>query len=231
MSLWVLLPVTMSLCTISGAWIVYAMAVHNHHVCPITNCKCGVMPPESCWFSLLCSVGSFMMMLIGLLRYAQVMEQQKQNTMLNLMGLCSGWLCAAGLSLVGNFQVDFAKVLHYVGVFLAFPTSLLFVCVQTILTYRLAKTHTHSPTSHLRLTLSLLALITLLLCGAFFLQDSFTLQHWAAVCEWLFVVAVLLFYATFITDFRSVSSHTLVVLIHRGQRQGFSPNESKQERA
>ncbi|KAG7324786.1 hypothetical protein KOW79_011102 [Hemibagrus wyckioides] len=258
MALWLLLPVTLPLTTISGAWIIYTMAVEHQHVCPIYNwvynasceeplvkqskqflcctlddvpliSKCGVLPPESCWFSLLCSTGSFMLMLIGLLRYAQVMEQQKQDSVLNLIGLCSGWLCAAGLGMVGNFQVDFAKVPHYVGAILAFPTSLLFVCVQTILTYRLVKTHTHCRTAHIRLTLSLLALITLVLCGVFFSQDSFTLQHSAAVCEWLFMMAVLLFYGTFVMEFHMVSSHTLVVLIQRGERQGVPQN--KQERA
>ncbi|XP_047672895.1 transmembrane protein 150A-like isoform X1 [Tachysurus fulvidraco] len=258
MTLWVILPVTLPLSTISGAWIVYTMAVENQHVCPINNwvynvsceepllmqskqslcctldklpfiSKCGVLPPESCWFSLLCSFGSFMLVLIGLLRYAQVMEQQKQDSVLNMMGLCSGWLCAAGLSMVGNFQVDFAKVPHYVGAMLAFSTSLLFVCVQTILTYRLAKTHTHCRTAHIRLTLSLLTFINLVLCGVFFPQDSFTLQHSAAVCEWLFVITVLLFYGTFVMEFRMVSSHTLVVLIQRGEQQGVSQN--KQERA
>ncbi|XP_060745419.1 transmembrane protein 150A-like isoform X2 [Tachysurus vachellii] len=232
MTLWVILPVTLPLSTISGAWIVYTMAVENQHVCPINNwvynvsckeplvmqskqflcctldnvpliSKCGVLPPESCWFSLLCSFGSFMLVLIGLLRYAQVMEQQKQDSVLNMMGLCSGWLCAAGLSMVGDFQ--------------------------TILTYRLAKTHTHCRTAHIRLTLSLLTFITLVLCGVFFSQDSFTLQHSAAVCEWLFVITVLLFYGTFVMEFHVVSSHTLVVLIQRGERQGVSQN--KQERA
>ncbi|GAA6068118.1 transmembrane protein 150A-like isoform X1, partial [Tachysurus ichikawai] len=65
--------------------------------------------------------------------------------------------------------------------------------------------------------------------GVFFPQDSFTLQHSAAVCEWLFVITVLLFYGTFVMEFRVVSSHTLVVLIQRGERQGVSQN--KQERA
>ncbi|CAF88199.1 unnamed protein product, partial [Tetraodon nigroviridis] len=36
--------------------------------------------------------------------------------------------------------VDNAKVLHYVGAGIAFPTSMLFVCLQSALTYRLAKT-------------------------------------------------------------------------------------------
>lgn len=67
--------------------------------------------------------------------------------------------------------------------------------------------------------------------GVFFPQDSFTLQHSAAVCEWLFLIAVLLFYATFVMEFRSMSAHTLVVLIQRGQQQGVPQNECKQERA
>ncbi|XP_017579386.1 transmembrane protein 150A-like isoform X6 [Pygocentrus nattereri] len=134
MSLWALLPASLSIGTISGAWIIYAMALYNHHVCPVNNwtynssceerlavqtgpflcctldnipliSKCGALPPESCWFSLICSIGSFMVMLIGLLRYAQVIHRQ-QNSPLNMLGLCTGWLCAAGLTVVGNFQVQ-----------------------------------------------------------------------------------------------------------------------------
>lgn len=65
--------------------------------------------------------------------------------------------------------------------------------------------------------------------GIFFPQDSFTLQHCAAVCEWLYLIVVLLFYATFALEFRSVSAHTLVVLIQRGQWQGVSQSVCKQE--
>uniref|UniRef100_A0AAX7VRP2 CWH43-like N-terminal domain-containing protein n=1 Tax=Astatotilapia calliptera TaxID=8154 RepID=A0AAX7VRP2_ASTCA len=112
----------------------YAMALYNQHVCPVNNwvynescveplplqrgpvlcctldnipliSKCGTLPPESCFFSLICSTGSFMVMLIGLLRYAHVIEKH-QNCILNTAGLSAGWLCAAGLIMVGNFQVE-----------------------------------------------------------------------------------------------------------------------------
>lgn len=43
-------------------------------------------------------------MLIGLLRYAHVIEKH-QNCVLNTAGLSTGWICAAGLIMVGNFQV------------------------------------------------------------------------------------------------------------------------------
>ncbi|ROK15797.1 Transmembrane protein 150A [Anabarilius grahami] len=110
----------------------YAMALYNQHVCPVDNwmynqscevdlpmqrgptlcctlenvpliSKCGTLPPESCFFSLICSTGSFMVMVIVLLRYAHVIEKH-QNCVLNTASLSTGWICAAGLIMVGNFQ-------------------------------------------------------------------------------------------------------------------------------
>ncbi|XP_017579384.1 transmembrane protein 150A-like isoform X4 [Pygocentrus nattereri] len=243
MSLWALLPASLSIGTISGAWIMtynssceerLAVQTGPFLCCTLDNIplisKCGALPPESCWFSLICSIGSFMVMLIGLLRYAQVIHRQ-QNSPLNMLGLCTGWLCAAGLTVVGNFQVDFLKVLHYVGAGLAFPCSLLFVCVQTVLTYRLANTQRDFHTVHLRVALTLLALVTLVLSGVFFVQESFALQHAAALCEWLFVIVILLFYGSFVFEFRFISTDTLVVLIQKGAALHLCQNDCKLESA
>ena len=60
-------------------------------------------------------------------------------------------------------QVDNAKVLHYVGAGVAFPTSMLFVGLQSALTYRLAKTQGEYSVGHLRLAMTLAALIALVL--------------------------------------------------------------------
>nr|XP_046257668.1 transmembrane protein 150A-like isoform X3 [Scatophagus argus] len=132
MSLWMILPVSLPVLTITGIWVVYAMALYNQHVCPVDNwlynqsceeelylqsgpilcctldnvpliSKCGTLPPESCFFSLICSTGSFMVMVIVLLRYAHVIEKH-QNCVLNTASLSTGWICAAGLIMVGNFQ-------------------------------------------------------------------------------------------------------------------------------
>ncbi|KAL2083529.1 hypothetical protein ACEWY4_021302 [Coilia grayii] len=132
MSLWMILPVSLPALTITGIWVVYAMALYNQHVCPVENwlynqsceeelplqrgpilcctldnvpliSKCGTLPPESCFFSLICSTGSFMVMVIVLLRYAHVIEKH-QNCVLNTASLSTGWICAAGLIIVGNFQ-------------------------------------------------------------------------------------------------------------------------------
>ncbi|KAJ8264539.1 hypothetical protein GJAV_G00150460 [Gymnothorax javanicus] len=240
MSLWVILPASLPVFTITGIWVVYAMALYNKHVCPMDNwvynesceemlslqsgpvlcctldnvpliSKCGTLPPESCFFSLICSTGSFVVVVIGLLRYCLVVEKY-QNCVLNTAGLSTGWICAAGLIMVGNFQVDFAKVLHYVGAGVAFPTSMLFVCLQSALTYRLAKTQWEYCMAHLRLAMTLLAFISLVLSGVFFAQESFTLQHASAIFEWVFCIIIMLFYGTFAFEFGGVSCETLMVL-------------------
>lgn len=42
--------------------------------------------------------------LVGLLRYAHLLERLGPS-LLNTLGLATGWICAAGLTMVGNFQV------------------------------------------------------------------------------------------------------------------------------
>ncbi|XP_005725811.1 transmembrane protein 150A-like [Pundamilia nyererei] len=257
MSPWMILPVSLPVFIITGIWVVYAMALYNQHVCPVNNwvynescveplplqrgpvlcctldnipliSKCGTLPPESCFFSLICSTGSFMVMLIGLLRYAHVIEKH-QNCILNTAGLSAGWLCAAGLIMVGNFQVDFAKVLHYVGAGVAFPSSMLFVCLQSALTYRLAKTQEEYWIGHIRVGMALLALIALVLSGVFFCQESYALQHASAIFEWIYCSIIMFFYGTFAFEFGGMSGDTLMVLSKGGAMQSFSTSDHKTE--
>lgn len=60
-------------------------------------------------------------------------------------------------------QLDYAKVLHYVGAGVAFTCSMVFVSLQTALTYRLAKTQHEYLLGHIRLAMSLLTFLALVL--------------------------------------------------------------------
>lgn len=60
-------------------------------------------------------------------------------------------------------QVDHAKSLHYVGAGVAFPAGLLFVCLQCVLTYRVAVTALDYWMAHFRVALTLGALVSLIL--------------------------------------------------------------------
>ncbi|XP_073180897.1 transmembrane protein 150A isoform X3 [Lepidochelys kempii] len=197
----------------------YAMAVMNHHVCPVENCKCGTYPPESCLFSLIGNIGAFMVVLICFLRYGQLIEQ-RHRSWVNTTALIAGCTNAAGLVVVGNFQVDNAKSLHYIGAGIAFPAGLLFVCLQCILTYHTAVSALDSWMAHLRVSLTGVAFISLVLSGVFFIHESPLLQHLAAVCEWVFVIDMLVFYGTFAYDFGAVSTDTLVTALQRASTRG-----------
>ncbi|XP_064421618.1 transmembrane protein 150A [Latimeria chalumnae] len=243
MTAWIILPVSLSAFSITGIWIVYAMAVMNHHVCPVENwsynksctddtskhgfpkscctledipliSKCGSYPPESCLFSLIGNVGAFMVVLVCLLRFGQVIERSRR-TWVNTTALIMGCTNAVGLVMVGNFQVDHAKSLHYIGAGIAFPAGLVFVCLQCILTYRVAMTTLDYWIAHLRVLLTVVALVSLVLSGIFFIHESFVLQHAAAICEWIFTVDILVFYGTFTYEFGAVTNETMMAVIQR----------------
>uniref|UniRef100_A0A8C7WX87 Transmembrane protein 150A n=1 Tax=Oryzias sinensis TaxID=183150 RepID=A0A8C7WX87_9TELE len=221
------------------------MAVMNHHVCPVENwtynatctedlprpgfpkacctiqdipliSKCGSFPPESCLFSLIGNVGAFMVVMVCFLRYAQMIEHSHQG-LVNTSALVSGCINAIGLVMVGNFQVDHAKSLHYVGAGVAFPAGLLFVCLQCVLTYRVAMTTLDYWMAHFRVALSLGAMISLVISGIFFIHESFLLQHAAAICEWIFTVDILIFYGTFTYEFGTVTRETMMAGLQMSQ--------------
>ncbi|XP_044862819.1 transmembrane protein 150A isoform X1 [Mauremys mutica] len=181
--------------------------------------KCGTYPPESCLFSLIGNIGAFMVVLICFLRYGQLIEQSHRSWV-NTTALVAGCTNAAGLVVVGNFQVDNAKSLHYIGAGIAFPAGLLFVCLQCILTYHTAVSALDGWMAHLRVSLTGVALIALVLSGVFFIHESPLLQHLAAVCEWVFVIDMLVFYGTFAYDFGAVSTDTLVTALQRASSRG-----------
>ncbi|XP_003420475.1 transmembrane protein 150A isoform X1 [Loxodonta africana] len=254
MTAWILLPVSLSAFSITGIWTVYAMAVMNRHVCPVENwsynescapdpaeqggpktcctlddvpliSKCGTYPPESCLFSLIGNVGAFMVALICLLRYGQLLERSR-HSWVNTTALITGCTNAAGLVVVGNFQVDHAKSLHYIGAGVAFPAGLLFVCLHCALSYHGATAPLDLAVAHLRSVLAVIAFVFLVLSGVFFVHESSQLQHGAALCEWVFVIDILIFYGTFSYEFGAISSDTLVAALQPNPGRACKPSGS-----
>uniref|UniRef100_A0A3Q3WG01 Transmembrane protein 150A n=1 Tax=Mola mola TaxID=94237 RepID=A0A3Q3WG01_MOLML len=215
--------------SVGGVW--YAMAVMNHHVCPVENWSynvtCTEEQPRPGFPKTCCTVQDiplirsapvpipFDLVMVCLLRYAQVIEHSHQ-CWVNTSALVSGCTNAVGLVMVGNFQVDHAKSLHYVGAGVAFPAGLLFVCLQCVLTYRVAVTALDYWMAHFRVALALGAMVSLVLSGIFFVHESFVLQHAAAICEWVFTVDILVFYGTFTYEFGTVTSETMMAGLQLG---------------
>lgn len=76
------------------------------------------------------------------------------------------------------WQVDHAKSLHYVGAGVAFPAGLLFVCLQCVLTYRVAVTALDYWMAHFRVALALGAMISLVLS---ILSREITHHHYTLI--------------------------------------------------
>ncbi|XP_017373466.1 transmembrane protein 150A isoform X2 [Cebus imitator] len=150
--------------------------------------------------------------LICLLRYGQLLEHSR-HSWVNTTALITGCTNAAGLLVVGNFQVDHARSLHYIGAGVAFPAGLLFVCLHCVLSYQGATAPLDLAVAYLRSVLAVIAFITLVLSGVFFVHESSQLQHGAALCEWVCVIDILIFYGTFSYEFGAVSSDTLVAAL------------------
>ncbi|XP_027477339.1 transmembrane protein 150A isoform X4 [Zalophus californianus] len=139
--------------------------------------------------------------------------EQSRHSWVNTTTLITGCTNAAGLVVVGNFQVDHAKSLHYIGTGVAFPAGLLFVCLHCALSYHGATAPQDLAMAYLRIVLAAIAFVTLVLSGVFFMHESSQLQHGAALCEWVFVIDILIFYGTFSYEFGAVSSETLVAAL------------------
>ncbi|XP_076990915.1 transmembrane protein 150A isoform X2 [Tamandua tetradactyla] len=139
--------------------------------------------------------------------------EQSRHSWVNTTALVIGCTNAAGLVMVGNFQVDHAKSLHYVGAGLAFPAGLLLVCLHCALSYHGTTTPMDLAMAHLRSMLAAIAFVTLVLSGVFFVHEHSQLQHGAALCEWVFVIDILIFYGTFSYEFGAVSLDTLVAAL------------------
>ncbi|GCC17296.1 hypothetical protein chiPu_0020526, partial [Chiloscyllium punctatum] len=117
MTAWLILPVSLSAFSITGIWIVlynescseettkqdYPKSCCTVQDIPLVS-KCGSYPPESCLFSLIGNVGAFMVVVICVLRYGQILERCRP-TWINTGALVTGCINAVGLIMVGNFQV------------------------------------------------------------------------------------------------------------------------------
>ncbi|XP_041943122.1 modulator of macroautophagy TMEM150B-like isoform X2 [Alosa sapidissima] len=137
---WALLPVILAVGGTAGIWAVYGVAVSNESVnltagFPYIS-TCGSYYPQSCWFSQICNVSSFLIIWIVVIRYQQVRDLGYQCRRTNLAALVLGFISSIGISILGNFQQSVSLGIHLFGAFLAFIVGLVYFWVQLWLTYK-----------------------------------------------------------------------------------------------
>ncbi|XP_041943117.1 modulator of macroautophagy TMEM150B-like isoform X2 [Alosa sapidissima] len=219
---WALLPVILAVGGTAGIWAVYGVAVSNESVnltagFPYIS-ACGAYYPQSCWFSQICNVSSFLIIWIVVIRYQQVRDLGYQCRRTNLAALVLGFISSIGISILGNFQ-SVSLGIHLFGAFLAFIVGLVYFWVQLWLTYKAEPSQDRRWLGPLRAVLC--SLCTVFLIAMVVLHNTGSKSP-AAMCEWALVMTFFLLFASFAAEFRLIECHQLTVHKQMGAKKNSS---------
>uniref|UniRef100_K1QLA5 DNA damage-regulated autophagy modulator protein 2 n=1 Tax=Magallana gigas TaxID=29159 RepID=K1QLA5_MAGGI len=129
------------------------------------------------------------------------------------MALVFGGLSALGLSLVANFQETNLEGVHMTGAAMTIGCGILYMFSQTALSYKMADT---LSLSRLRLIMAVICSLTAASC----ILHGYPAHVTAAVSEWLTCIVYLLFYATFVQDFKRTTVSVNLNIITMEESEG-----------
>lgn len=150
--------------------------------------------------------------------------EERSLRCLNIMSLLFGWLSSLGLGLVANFQETNLRGVHMTGAAMTIGCGILYMFLQTALSYKMEDSISRCRIRLAMATVSTSAALSFLvatLVAEHVRSPSTDALHWnssekgfaahvaAAVSEWITCIVFLLFFITFVRDFRgtSVSLH------------------------
>ncbi|KAM6957742.1 modulator of macroautophagy TMEM150B [Aplochiton taeniatus] len=223
MWLWALLPISLAVFGSVGIWVVFGIAVSNETVnvtavFPFIS-TCGTYNPQSCIFSQICNICSFLAVWIVMIRFQQVRDYGCHGKA-NVAGSVLGLVSSLGISITGNFQQSVVKSVHLLGAFLAFFVGLAYFWVQVWLTYHSEPSKDRRWLGPVRTTCCSLCTVLILAMAAFFFLGY---RSAAAACEWALVMIFFCLFALFAADFRHIDCHRLTVqmrLLSSNNRSG-----------
>ncbi|XP_065052494.1 DNA damage-regulated autophagy modulator protein 1-like [Rhopilema esculentum] len=175
--------------------------------------------PYSSVFTFGLSVSALFGLWLIIVRYIQVeILYRYTGSKLNFFCFIIGLLSIFGELLVASFQLSSQETVHYLGAFLQFASTFLYMIIQTWIS------HKHLPSEPrkkqacmvviIRAMLSVGVFISLLMFGVFLVPS---LSHYnrsgysvAPVAEWTLLVFVILFMLTFLYDFRNLTCRVVV---------------------
>ncbi|XP_076471532.1 DNA damage-regulated autophagy modulator protein 2-like isoform X2 [Babylonia areolata] len=221
---------------IIGSFIAsYFIAFANENVDPIPYIShTGAQLPERCIFSQLVNIGAFLLGANMYVRFLQQKEQFKRSARhacdrrLCIAALVVGWLSAAGLSILANFQTSGIKPIHYAGAILALLMGLVYCWIQTSLSWR---HHRKECVTYVQLANSILLSACLLTYiaskGTLKLKEHFKhgtkegnlkpIYVVSTVSQWMTAISVMLFLLTFYPSFSKITLQAPRVLLHRNR--------------
>ncbi|XP_034046216.1 modulator of macroautophagy TMEM150B [Thalassophryne amazonica] len=211
MWLWALLPLSLAVFGTAGIWTVFAIAVKNGSVnltegVPYIS-KCGTYNPQSCIFAQICSICSFLVLWIVVIRFQQVRDYGNHGKA-NIAGLVLGFVSSVGISVIGNFQQSVLMQVHLLGALLALFLGVIYFWVQLFLTYQAEPSEDRCWVGPLRATCCTLCTIIFILMTVLHKTNH---RSGAAVCEWILVMLFLCLFGLFAAEFRHIDCYRLTV--------------------
>ncbi|KAM8979046.1 DNA damage-regulated autophagy modulator protein 1 isoform 2-T3 [Sarcophilus harrisii] len=152
----------------------------------------------------------------------KIVEKQNQTSyfsspIINLVALVLGLVGCIGMGIVANFQELTVPVVHDGGALLAFVCGVMYILLQSVISYKSCPQWNRLSTCHIRMAISALscaAVIPMIACASLI---SITKLEWnpeerdyiyhvvSAICEWTVAFAFIFYFLTFIQEFQNVT--------------------------
>ncbi|XP_034433973.1 DNA damage-regulated autophagy modulator protein 1 [Hippoglossus hippoglossus] len=214
------LPVFLVVWSSSTFIISYLIAIYRRDVDLIFPyiSDTAAKPPESCIFGLMTFISACAGIFTIYARYKFVEklgeETGVKRTCLNRTALVGGLLSCLSMCIVATFQEIAVRVVHDIGAILFFVSGVVYIILQSVISYQ---THPFGSSSSLYRVRSGIALLAALaffpavICAYWVKQSElirdpddkdYPFYLASAVCEWVVAFSFILFFLTYIDDFK-----------------------------
>ncbi|KAE9413994.1 hypothetical protein Angca_006156 [Angiostrongylus cantonensis] len=188
--------------------------------------------PESCVFSLLLNISTFLLMVVIYLRYSLIAvlirDSDKPMDKVNIISFCIGMVGGAAMVIVANFQETAVIAIHLLAAFVCFGSGCVYTILQSWITIRMHPLYTNRRIGVIRAIISTIATVSFVLAvglGVYaahefhrYYPDLPTPRPWnrkvwqpgynfhvaSAAAEWIMAVAHVSFILTYARDFEKV---------------------------
>ncbi|KAG7324208.1 hypothetical protein KOW79_012224 [Hemibagrus wyckioides] len=185
----------------------------------------GVNPPERCIFGFMATISAFAGFTTMFARYKFVQklieEKDVVSPCLNFTTLVLAVCSCAGMCVVATFQETETRIVHYIGASAFFICGMIYIILQTMISYKAHPYGSSKLMCHIRAIFSLVALLavpTTIFSALMTLFDwtqdqDYQLHVVCAVSEWTSAFTFVFFFFTYIQEFKQFTLRVDVQLL------------------
>ncbi|XP_072207692.1 DNA damage-regulated autophagy modulator protein 1 isoform X2 [Excalfactoria chinensis] len=172
-------------CWSSAAFIIsYVIAVLAGHVEPLVPyiSDTGTKPPESGVFGFMINISALLGAITMYIRYL-IIEKQNESlrfvrSSCNMFSLCIGLMGCTGMGIVATFQELSVPSVHDIGALVAFGCGVVYITLQSIISYKSCPQWNTYFVCHIRMLISLISCISFIPMIVFASRISMTKIDW-----------------------------------------------------